>query len=91
MKTKKIDFPIELPEKTSIVKMSFTLMQDMDTCGVAGESANFLKMHTEWVGKGSYAVIKTKRWALDDGEMEVLNRLADAMVQAQEATEEDIT
>ena len=41
--------------------------QDEDCCGRVNEPTQDIELSTEDGGGGSYIVIKTERWAVDDG------------------------
>ena len=42
-------------------------LQDEDCCGRANETCQDIELSTHDGGGGSYIVIKTERWAVDDG------------------------
>jgi hypothetical protein len=55
-------------DNINTVEMTKLLEQEEDTAGRSGHSHQYLKLETVDNGAGSYIVIGTERWAIDDRE-----------------------
>jgi len=69
----------DLPEGVRIAEISVTLYQPSDTCQPEDEGQE-MTIKTQPGGEGSYIVISTARWAIDEGdELDDVANLAEAI------------
>jgi hypothetical protein len=61
---------IPLAKDMELDAATVSISQEVDSCGRAADMCNELEIKTQNAGGGHYIVLKTKRWAIDDSDVD---------------------